>query len=300
MHPVPFPEASGVLPCTPRRGPPASGSMGTGGVVGIVVRDASLDGGDARVEGVEDRILQPLPGQPREEPLDGVRPGRRGRGEAERPVEPALRPRADPGRPVRRNAVGDDVHRGSGCDPLGDRVGEGEELLRAVPVDPTLPVATSRAASRQVVRPCPGVTGRGLLRPPERLYLRLLVHRKDDGMVGRVDTEADDIAGHPEGPDPVRPEAVLLQDAVQTIPGFSAGTRPSASTFPSAAWSRPARSPSRVLGRCGHASAREDCAVSAILAATKIAWNRFTWSSRDLRLVLGGCILTESGRFILG
>ncbi len=44
-------------------------------------------------------------------------------------------------------------------------------------------------------------------------------------MVGRVDAETDDIAGYPEGPDPVRPEAVLLQDAVQTIPGLPAGAR---------------------------------------------------------------------------
>ncbi len=204
-------------------------------MVGIVVRDAALDRRDAFVERVEDRILRPLPRQPREEPLDGVRPGRRGRGEAERPVGAALLPRADLGRPVRRDVVEDDVHRVSGCDPLGDRVGEGEELLRAMPVDPTLPVATSRAASRQVV-PCrlqscvrvqawPGFTGRGLLRPPERLYLRLLVYRKDDGMVGRVDAEADDVARCPEGPDPVRPEAVLLQDAAETIPGFPAGAR---------------------------------------------------------------------------
>ncbi len=91
------------------------------------------------------------------------------------------------------------MHRGSGCDPLGDRVGEGEELLRA-----------GRSCVR--VPAWPGVTGRGFR-----------VHREDDGMVGRVDTEADDVAGHPEGPDPVRPEAVLLQDAVQTIPGLPAG-----------------------------------------------------------------------------
>ncbi len=89
--------------------------MGTGGVVGIVVRDVSLDGGDARVEGVEDRILQPLPGQLREEPLDG--------------------------------------------------------------------------------------------------------------MVRRVDAQANDVAGYPESPDPMRPEAVLLQDGVQTIPGLPAGAR---------------------------------------------------------------------------
>ena len=141
------------------------------GVVGVVVRDVSLDRRDARVKRVEDRILQPLPRQLREEPLDGVHPRRRGRGEVERPVGTALQPRVDLGRLVRRDVVADDVHRGFGRDPRGDRVEEGEELRRAVPFD------------------------------------RLA----DD--VADLDREPR-VVGHLEGLDLVRPEAVLLQDAV--------------------------------------------------------------------------------------
>ena len=200
-------------------------------MAGIVVRDASLDRRDAFVERVEDRILRPLPGQLREEPLDGVRPGRRGRGEAERPVGPALRPRADL------------------CDETVSR-------MTCTGVPGAIPSATGSGKARNSCGRCrwrrrgpragrscvivpawPGVTGRGLLRPPERLYpvrtltqtggvrVLALLHREADGMVGWVDAEADDVAGHPEGPDPVRPEAVLLQDAVQTIPGLPAGAR---------------------------------------------------------------------------
>ncbi len=243
-------------------------------MVGIVVRDVSLDGGDARVEGVEDRILQPLPGQPREEPLDGVHPGRRRRGETERPVGPALRPRADP------------------CDETVSR-------MTCTGVPGAIPSATGSGKARNSCERCrwrrrgpragrscvrvpawPGVTGRGFR-----------VHRENDGMVGRVDTEADDIAGCPEGPDPVRPEAVMPcrpSPASRPVPGMRRGRRhrqchrgsasspedawrpgearrrpgrgsgpasagPSASTRPSAAWSRPARSPNPVPGRCGHA-----------------------------------------------
>ncbi len=99
-----------------------------------------------------------------------------------------------------------------------------------------------RLQSCVLVPAWPGVTGRGFR-----------VRREDDGMVGRVDAEADDIAGHPEGPDPVRPEAVLLQDAVQTIPGLPTGAGPSASTRRSVEWSRSARSPNPAPGRCGPA-----------------------------------------------
>ncbi len=60
----------------------------------------------------------------------------------ERPVGMALQPSVNRGRPVRGDVVEDDVHRASGCYPLGDMIEEGEELLRVVPV------AMSRAASR--------------------------------------------------------------------------------------------------------------------------------------------------------
>ena len=46
-----------------------------------------------------------------------------------RPVGMALQPLVNLGRAVRRHVVENDVHRGSGVDPLRDVVEEGEELL---------------------------------------------------------------------------------------------------------------------------------------------------------------------------
>ena len=98
----------------------------------VVVIDVALDGGDARVERVEGCIPEPLPRQLREEALHGVHPGRRGRGEVELPVRPVLQPLVDLGRPVRRDVVEDDMNRGSGVDPPGDMVEEGEEVPGAM------------------------------------------------------------------------------------------------------------------------------------------------------------------------
>ena len=53
----------------------------------------------------------------------------------ELPVGTALQPLMDFGRLVRGDVVEDDMDRGSGIDPLGDAVEEGEELLGAVPPD---------------------------------------------------------------------------------------------------------------------------------------------------------------------
>ena len=204
------------------------------GVVGVVVRDVSLDRCDTRVQRVEDRILQPLPRQFREDPLDGVHPRGRGRRDVECPVGTALQPRVDFGRLVRRDVVADDVHRGFGRDPRGDRVADGAELRRAVPFDrPADDLAgggvqgrqpAGRAVPPDVVRPRLGRArchGQGRLRPSACLDLRCLVHREDDGRVGRVDVEADDVADLDrelrvardlEGLDRVRPEAVTEED----------------------------------------------------------------------------------------
>ena len=95
IHLLPFPEASDVPSSMPRRGPPAfcsSGMDGRGGHCG------PLDGRDTRVKRVEDGILEPLPGQLGEEPLDGVHPGRRGRGGRSDPRNP-VRPRTPAGAP---------------------------------------------------------------------------------------------------------------------------------------------------------------------------------------------------------
>ena len=105
------------------------------GVIGNVVLDVALGRRNAIVKRVEDRVLQPLPGQRREEPLHGVHPGRRGRGKVELPVGTALQQFLDLGRLVRGDVVEDYMHRGSGCDPLGDMVEECKEVLRAVPFD---------------------------------------------------------------------------------------------------------------------------------------------------------------------
>ena len=77
------------------------------GVIGVVVPDVALDRRNALVKRVEDSVLQPLPGQLREEPLHGVHPGRRGRGEVELPVGAALQPFVDLGRLVRGDVVED-------------------------------------------------------------------------------------------------------------------------------------------------------------------------------------------------
>ena len=204
------------------------------GVVGVVVRNISFDRRDAFLQRVENRILQSLPGELREDPLDGVHPRGRGRGDVEGPVGTALQPRVDFGRLVRRDVVEDDVHRGFGRDPRGDMIEEGEELLRAVPFDrPADDLAGGGVQGRQpagravppgVVRPRLGMArchGQGRLRPSACLDLRFLVHREDDGMVGRVDVEADDVADLDrelrvardlEGLDLMRPEAVTEED----------------------------------------------------------------------------------------
>ena len=204
------------------------------GVVGVVVRNISFDRRDAFLQRVENRILQSLPGELREDPLDGVHPRRRGRRDVEGPVGTALQPRVDFGRLVRRDVVADDVHRGFGRDPRGDRIADGAELRRAVPFDrPADDLAGGGVQGRQpagravppgVVRPRLGRArchGQGRLRPSACLDLRFLVHREDDGRVGRVDVEADDVADLDrelrvardlEGLDRVRPEAVTEED----------------------------------------------------------------------------------------
>ncbi|MCY3984982.1 MAG: hypothetical protein OXE85_13835, partial [Roseovarius sp.] len=79
------------------------------GVPGVVVLDVAPDRRNAGVQRVEDRILQPLTHQLREEPLHGVHhgthPGRRGRREVKRPVGMILQPLVHLGRAVGRHVV---------------------------------------------------------------------------------------------------------------------------------------------------------------------------------------------------
>ena len=148
-------------------------------VAGVAVLDAAPDRRDAGVQRVEDRVLQPPPRRPREEPLHGVHhgthTGRRGRREVKRPVGMVLQPLADLGRAVPLDRPTHDL-------PRGDVEGR----QKACGPVPTV-----------VVRPGLGMVRRHRKRPPrasQSLYLRLLVHREHDGVVWRVDIKAHDIA----------------------------------------------------------------------------------------------------------
>ena len=133
------------------------------------------------------------------------------------------------------DVVENGVDRGSGLDPPGDMVEKGEELLGAVAIDHLagdLSGGDVEGRHQACGAVAPVVVGAGLgmaglhrqgpLRPPERLILRLLVHRDDDGVVGRIDVEADDVAdfhfeprvaGDLERLDLVGLQAVALQNA---------------------------------------------------------------------------------------
>ena len=146
-----------------------------------------------------------------------------------------LQPFVDLGRLVRGNVVEDDVNLGFRLDPLGDKLEEGEEVLRAVTCDHLAgDLAGGDVESRHqaggavalvVMGAGLGMAGlhrQGRLRPSQRLDLCLLVHRDDHSVVGRVDVEADDVAdlqleprvaGDLECLHPVGLEAMALQDA---------------------------------------------------------------------------------------
>ena len=196
--------------------------------------DVTLDRRDALVERTADRVPEPLPRKPGEEPLDGVHPRGRGRREVKRPVGVVPQPFVDLGRPVGGDVVGDDMNLGPGPNPLGDGVGERGEFLRAVTFDHLAGDLSGGAVAPVVMGAGPGMAGlhrQGCLRPSQRLDpVRALtrtngvhaltpVHRDDHGVVGRIDVEADDladlqpeprVAGDPECPDPVGPEAMTL------------------------------------------------------------------------------------------
>ena len=149
---------------------------------------------------------------PRSKKRGGVHPGRRGRREVERPVGMALQPLARLGRPVRRDVVENDVHRGSGVDPPSAPLSatwsrKERNSAGAVPLDrPAHDLAGGDVEGRQKAGGAvPPVVARSRLRmarrhgqrsprASRRLSPRLLVHREHDGVVWRVDMQAHDIA----------------------------------------------------------------------------------------------------------
>ena len=167
------------------------------GAAGAATLDPSPDGRDAGVRPVEDRVLQPLPRRPQEEPLHGAHPQGRGRREVKRPVGTRLQPLADLGRPVRGRVVEDDVHRGPGTDPLEDMVEKGGEHLQAVPLDrPARDLAGGDVEGRPQswVRVSSEAAAAFFPAPVSALARPLSVTRRDDGGVGRVDLWTDDVA----------------------------------------------------------------------------------------------------------
>ena len=103
----------------------------------------------------------------------GTHPGRRGRREVKRPVGMALQPLVDLGRAVRRHVVENDVHRGSGPDPLRTPFRDVVEEGRGTP--------PSGAARPSGPRPSPW-RRRG---PPEGMWCRAAVARSRLRMVRR-------------------------------------------------------------------------------------------------------------------
>ena len=116
--------------------PPPSGSNPTFGTLGlaaammrsgsavqtnglglvVVLGEVAVDGGLKVDQRMEHAALEPTPGQPGEEALDGVEPGRRGRGEVEGPARVALEPGADLGVLVAGVVVEDHVDELAGRD----------------------------------------------------------------------------------------------------------------------------------------------------------------------------------------
>jgi hypothetical protein len=75
----------------------------------IVFGEMAVDRGMEVDEGIEDAALQAAAGECGKEPLDGVEPGRRARGEVERPARMAAEPSSDFGELVAAVVGEDDV-----------------------------------------------------------------------------------------------------------------------------------------------------------------------------------------------
>jgi len=200
----------------------------------VVLLDIAIDRRLEVHDGAEVAALQAPARECREKALDGVDPGRRGRGEVEHPArmpgEPGAHPRVLVGGVVVEHDMDHLARRHRGL----DLVEEADELL--------VPVALHAAADHGAVedvqrgkqrrravalivvghrrRPSGG-DGRSRPRPREGLDLALLVDREHDRVGGRVHVEADDVLDllgeggvvrALEGPHPVRLQAMRLPD----------------------------------------------------------------------------------------
>ena len=175
--------------------------------VGIGIGDEAVDCVREFLERTKHAALEAPLGQEREQTFDSIEPGCRGRSEVEDKARVASEPFQDFGMLVRGVVVDDDVdgqlRRHSGV----DEVQEADELLMAM----TLHALADDFAFEHVEG---SEQGRGAMTfvvmshgdgPPllhrqarlgavARLNLALLIYRQNDGMVRRIDIEADDVA----------------------------------------------------------------------------------------------------------
>ena len=202
----------------------------------VCLGDEAVDGDLEINDGSEDAALEASARELGEEAFDRIEPGRRGRGEVERPARMLRQPLAHLGMLVGGIVVDDGVDHFSHRNLRLDRVEEADELLVAM----ALHVAADDGAVEDVeggeqrggavtfvvVRHRPGAAWlhrQSRLGAVERLDLALLVDREDDRMGGRIDVEADDVlellgelrvVRQLERSDAMRRELVGLKDAL--------------------------------------------------------------------------------------
>jgi hypothetical protein len=98
----------------------------------IVLSQVTIDGGLKVDEGMKDAALQSPAGQVGKKPFDSVEPGRRGRGEVERPTRVPDKPSPDFGVLVAAVVVEDHMDQPAGWDVALEAVEKTQEFL--VPV----------------------------------------------------------------------------------------------------------------------------------------------------------------------
>jgi len=180
---------------------------GEGAGVFVGLGEEAVDGRLEIDERAEHAALEAPFGQLGEEALDRVEPGCRCRREVEDEARVPIQPTADLGVLVGGVVVEDEVDYLARRNGRLDGVEETDELL--------MPMALHAFADDLALQHVEGgeqgggavalvVVGHGLAAPlferqtglgaVERLDLALLIHRQDDGVGGRIDVEADDVA----------------------------------------------------------------------------------------------------------
>ena len=204
-----------------------------------MLSDVAADGVFEVGDRFEDAASDLPAGDGREEAFDGIEPGCGSRGEMEDPARVIGEPLFDLGMFVGGVVVGDGMDNPAGPDRTLDGAEELDELLVGVARHAAAddrPVEDVEAGEQGGGAVALIIMGHGAafagfhrqagLGAVERLDLRFLVDRDDDGMNGRVHVVANDIfdlfsksrvGGGLEGADPVRLKMVCLPERVSGI-----------------------------------------------------------------------------------